>query len=175
MPKTAFMFTTYQDGWLVLGFFGLCSVIGVIPLLPKRWFAGAAPSSFIRRLRGEVQIPDPKYGVLELESEGLGHTLLDGNRLSIRWDQIDRITTYKLDLLTTDCICLLFEGRFDASPYQIHEEMMGFGQVFKALRDAFPGISEFWYFDVTTPAFERNETILFERDKVANERGESDG
>jgi hypothetical protein len=31
------------DGWLGLGFFGLCSVIGAICLLPKRWFAGRRP------------------------------------------------------------------------------------------------------------------------------------
>lgn len=135
---------------------------------------GAAPDSFIRRLRGEVQIPDPKFGVLTVESEGLEHAMQDGNRTFIRWDQIDRITTYKLDLLTTDCICLLFEGRFDLSPYQIHEEMIGFGQVFQALRDAFPGIPKSWCLDVATPAFERNETVLFDREEAANECRDGD-
>ena len=43
---------------------------------------------------------------------------------ALRWDEITRIRTYKVDLLTTDCICLLFERpgaaplirRFDGSP-----------------------------------------------------------
>ena len=162
-------------GWLVLGFFGLSSAFAAIPLLPKQWFAGVSPDSIVGRLRGQIQIPDPKLGVLAFDNGGLRHTTPGGNEILIRWDQVDRITTFKLDLLTTDCICLLFEGRFDVSPYQIHEEMVGYDQIFEPLRDAFPSISDSWYFDVMTPAFETKETILFDRSEAANKRTESNG
>jgi hypothetical protein len=78
-----------------------------------------------------------------------------------RWDEITRIRTYKVDLVTTDCICLLFE-RAAAEPLQVSEEWNGFVDLMEMMRERFPTIPSDWYEAVMQPPFERNETTLFE-------------
>jgi hypothetical protein len=78
-----------------------------------------------------------------------------------RWDEITRIRTYKVDLLTTDCICLLFERR-PAPALQVSEEWNGFVDLMDVLRERFPDIPADWYEAVMQPPFERNEATLFE-------------
>lgn len=149
--------------WWATAFFGACFLISVVRLLPKRWFANMSQDSFLRRLRSDAQIPDPRLGVLKADETHLTHSLPDGTTRVIAWSDVTRITTYKLDLLATDCICLLFEGCFPESPYEIHEEMVGFADLFGFMRTAFPAVPGNWFLDVATPAFATNLTVLFER------------
>jgi hypothetical protein len=86
---------------------------------------------------------------------------------SVRWAQVTKIQTYKLDLVTTDCICLVFESR-DGSPVQISEEWQGFAELFGPISAAFPSISANWYADVMSPAFERNQRVLYDATKSAH-------
>ena len=80
----------------------------------------------------------------------------------VRWRDIARIHTYKVDLVTTDCICLLFEFIGGRSPLQVSEEWSGFADLFVPLGDAFPSIPADWYVEVMKPAFETNRRILYE-------------
>ncbi len=80
----------------------------------------------------------------------------------VPWRDVARIRTYKLDLLTTDCICLLFELQTGAPAVQVSEEWPGFDVFLGALAVAFPSISASWYVDVMKPAFERNERVLYD-------------
>ena len=80
----------------------------------------------------------------------------------VRWPEVVKVETYKLDLITTDCICLLFERRDGAAPVEVSEELMGFAGLFGPLLSAFPSISEDWYAEVMKPAFERNQRVLYE-------------
>ena len=57
---------------------------------------------------------------------------------SVRWTDVAKIQTYKLDLLTTDCICLLFESKSGQPPVQVSEEWKGFPELFGPLTTAFP-------------------------------------
>ena len=82
---------------------------------------------------------------------------------TIRWREVSRIRTYKLDLLTTDAICLLFELGPGVKPVQVSEEWAGFADIFPRLREQFPTLAEDWYLTVMQPAFERNEAVLFEQ------------
>jgi hypothetical protein len=81
---------------------------------------------------------------------------------SMRWDEVICVRTYKLDLFTVDCICLLFE-RAGAAPVQVSEEWEGFVELMERMRERFPSIPSDWYMKVMQPAFERNETVLYER------------
>jgi hypothetical protein len=82
--------------------------------------------------------------------------------VSVNWDDVTRIQAYKLDLLTTDCICLLFELGASRTPVQVSEEWPGFQELFGSLAARFPEIPESWYVDIMTPAFEAKRTVLFE-------------
>lgn len=77
-----------------------------------------------------------------------------------------RIQTYKVDLLTTDCICLLFEFRDGTAPIQVSEEWPGFADFMVAMGHRFPSIPEDWYLEVMQPAFAPNRRVLFEAPEV---------
>ena len=59
----------------------------------------------------------------------------------------------KVDLATTDCICLTFEFNNGMAPLQVSEEWAGFAELFGPLAAAFPTIPPEWYAEVMTPAF----------------------
>jgi hypothetical protein len=83
--------------------------------------------------------------------------------VEIRWASVTRIHTYKLDLYTTDCICLVFELDDGREPLQIHEELEGFREIFGPLERAFPSLPADWYLTAMANAFEANYRVLYER------------
>jgi hypothetical protein len=80
----------------------------------------------------------------------------------VRWSDVARIETFKLDLLTTDCICLLFEFSGARASLQVSEEWSGFADLFGPLSNAFPSIPPDWYVEVMKPAFETNRRTLYD-------------
>jgi len=77
----------------------------------------------------------------------------------MRWDEIAKISAYKLDLLTTDEIRLVFVSH-NGSSMEISEENEGFPELFEMLEGRIPGFVDGWG-SVMKPAFARNETVLF--------------
>jgi hypothetical protein len=102
--------------------------------------------------------------VLRVTEEGFD--LLDGATQvvirSVRWADVTKIQTYKLDLVTTDCICLLFESRSGQPLVQVSEEWKGFPNLIGPLTAAFPSVPPNWYMEVMTPAFETKRTVLYD-------------
>jgi hypothetical protein len=101
-----------------------------------------------------IRIKDDGFEVVEFPSEVV--------IASVKWVEVARIQAYKLDLVTTDCICLLFEFTSPSAPLQVSEEWMGFNEIFSPLTQHFPAIPESWYEDIMIPAFETNRTVLFD-------------
>ena len=81
---------------------------------------------------------------------------------AVRWSSVTRITTYKIDLVTIDCICLWFELD-GAPPLEVTEESNGFNDFMDELIARFPTVPADWYATVMQPPFERNEAVLYER------------
>jgi hypothetical protein len=117
--------------------------------------------SRIRSRFAAATAPAPK---IRLNDDGFDLLSESDERVisTVRWADVSRIQTYKLDLVTTDCICLLFEFASGLAPIQVSEEWLGFADLFGPLSKAFPSISESWYVDVMTPAFEAKRTVLFD-------------
>jgi len=86
--------------------------------------------------------------------------------LHVNWSAVRKIQTYKLDLLTTDCVCLLFEFRDGRRPVRVTEDSEGFADLFGPLLTTFPAIPPDWYLGVMTPAFEKRQRTLY--DAAAN-------
>ncbi len=80
----------------------------------------------------------------------------------VRWSEVLKIVAYKLDLVTTDCIFLLFELSGEQEPVQVSEEWEGFTNLFHPLLRAFPSVPENWYVEVMAPAFQKKYTVLYE-------------
>jgi hypothetical protein len=87
--------------------------------------------------------------------EGVGST-------QVRWSSIRRITTHKLDLLTTDEIRLVFEHDESELVLEVSEEQPGFEEfkLFVERRFNFPAT---WWKTVMKPTFAKNSAILFAR------------
>ena len=83
--------------------------------------------------------------------------------ISIRWDQMTSVVTYKRDEFTTDCICLAFEvaGRW----YEIHEGMNGWHEAMEAIPSQLPGFppKEEWLNEVAQPPFALNKKELWRK------------
>lgn len=98
--------------------------------------------------------PDGFIGVEEGQAEPA---------LSVRWSAVRGIRTYKRDFYAHDMICLAFRVEGDRW-VEIMETSPGFMEVGERMREAFPDITPSWYLDVMSPAFERNESVLYQRD-----------
>ena len=117
--------------------------------------------SRIRSLFKRKREPDPLVRVVDGGFD-LVSSLNEGVVGYVRWSQVKRIQTYKVDLLTTDCICLLFEFCDGKPPVQVSEEWQGFSELITPMSMGFPSISKTWYLEVMSPAFERKQKILYE-------------
>lgn len=87
---------------------------------------------------------------------------INSQLLNFEWEQISRITAYKIDLLTIDEICILIEYANNRS-LELSESAEGWIQFIERLKIQFPTISKTWEFDIVQPAFERKETELYNR------------
>jgi len=75
-------------------------------------------------------------------------------------EQIERVTFYKRDELTTDLICCDVAIAGHSSFF--HEELPGWQLLLEHL-EQLPGFREDWYSTVVHPTFEQCETVAFER------------
>lgn len=82
----------------------------------------------------------------------------------VPWASVRRISTYKLDLLTTDEIRLLveYDGPLASMEMQVSEEQLGFEQ-FKSFVETYFRFPSNWWGAVMKPPFERKESVLFVR------------
>ena len=77
------------------------------------------------------------------------------------WDGVEMIVAYKVDLLTTDEICLdIFYGNLQIT---FTEETPGWYLFIKKLGSVFPSIPSCWDAVIAQPAFAENRTVLYRR------------
>ncbi|TWI83404.1 hypothetical protein IQ13_1516 [Lacibacter cauensis] len=161
--KNGFLF-----GWVSFMFFSIGSSFFLIKLFypPFKWVNDPTPKSeeFFEKAKSDFEEEYSDYGPFSFADEGFFIQSKDENRF-IKWSQIQRLSGFKRDYLTTDCICLLVEYDPDLH-FEITEEHAGWYQFLNRLHEAFPSIQKNWDIEITTPAFETNWTILYERDKI---------
>jgi hypothetical protein len=100
------------------------------------------------------------YPRIVLEAEGFSLEGIDECR--VLWAGVRRITTHKLDLLTSDEVRLVFELDGGTSPIEVSEEQPGFEQLRLLVETKF-GFPLGWWEAAMKPAFAANESILFVR------------
>lgn len=93
--------------------------------------------------------------------------LHDGFRLragkssrTVRWEQIQRVTAFKRDLVTTDLLCLLV--LLTDGIIELHEDMPGFAAVEDQLNRTLAPVDD-WKSAVLFPAFEPRALEIFAR------------
>ena len=80
-----------------------------------------------------------------------------------QWLEIEKLTGFKVDRLTTDDICLKIESNNKIS--YVTEEFEGWRIFTNKMLNEIPQINKNWEGIIATPAFERKETELYNRNK----------
>lgn len=87
---------------------------------------------------------------------------VDEKLIEIKWGEINKITAYKIDLITIDEICLFVEAK-NGKQFEINESLKGWNLFNEKLIEKFPSINKKWGKEIAIPPFERKETVLYNR------------
>jgi hypothetical protein len=110
-----------------------------------------------------MNLESPHGVIVAGDAENL--TIRSGNNQcsELRWSNIEEVHAYKVDLFTTDLICLSFKQFDDPEYYEIHEEMAGYRELLKLLPSCLPGFSLEWFPAVAFPAFQANHLVIWRK------------
>lgn len=99
-----------------------------------------------------------------LSADGEGFTLhtAGGPDVRIRWRDVERITAYKRDQLSTDLICLDFACVEGDGLYMVHEDLPGYEEMVRTLEATLPLLAG-WWAEVAHPPFAPNATVIYQR------------
>jgi hypothetical protein len=103
-------------------------------------------------------VKDP--GSIQLTSVGVSIRDRRSRVHAFEWKSVERILAYKVDLITTDDVCLEFiaAGKF----FIADEETNGWSDLTTEVNQRFP-IHRSWLEDVIDPAFTTNLVVLWDR------------
>jgi hypothetical protein len=82
----------------------------------------------------------------------------------LRWSDVNEITAWKIDLVTTDLICLGFHTSRNPTDFVCDEEQQGWNKICRAVERRFD-IDPDWWRQVAFPAFATNPTLLWTGEK----------
>ena len=94
---------------------------------------------------------------------------VDEKLTKINWDEINKLTAYKIDLITIDEISLFVEAE-NGKQFEINESLKGWNRFNQKLVEKFPSINKTWQEEIVYPAFERKETVLYNRRMTINQK-----
>ncbi len=125
---------------------------------------------------GKILVPSlesAKNGTISVQATGFTVVIPreKDNTATVRWDQVEEIRAFKQDLFTVDRICWGFCCRGDASAVVVNEEMLGFQELREAVESRFGVKEEDWFRKVAFPAFARNMTVIWPKDKETQDSG----
>jgi hypothetical protein len=91
-----------------------------------------------------------------------GFTIGGDRTAHVRWDEITKISTYKVDLFTYDQVCVGVHTFRSANCIELQEEWEGFLALTEELERRF-NIDKDWWSKVALPAFDENYAVLYAR------------
>lgn len=102
-------------------------------------------------------------GLGDFTYDTVGFTILISNKkVHIAWDDISQIIAFKVDLFSIDEIRLQIHLS-DKTSIEFGEEIPGWFQFLLRSKEQFPEIDPLWEVDISNPAFERKETIIYKK------------
>jgi len=152
-------------GWVGLIFFAGGSIMFLIKAINPnfRWVNDTDIHSkkFSDKTRADFKKLYNDNGIFAYSDNGFTIKTEKGDK-TIEWTQVNKLTGYKRDYFTTDCICLVVEYD-DNQNFEITEEHSGWFRFLEHLKQAFPSIDKSWEIEISTPAFATNLTVLYDR------------
>ncbi|MCA6368761.1 MAG: hypothetical protein IM631_20985 [Cytophagales bacterium] len=149
-------------------FFGLCAVVTTYPLVdPRKRIIFIGTKEYKEQTDKDFNDRLVDNGIFRYTETGFAITLTDTK--NIEWKKIQSIFAYKLDLMTTDEICIdIFCD--DNISFRVTEETAGWFVFLERLKEQFPTVEEDWNVSITHPAFATNLTLLYDRENRIQEQ-----
>jgi hypothetical protein len=149
-------------------FFGLCAVVTTYPLVdPRKRIIFIGTKEYKEQTDKDFNDRLVDNGIFRYTETGFAITLTDTK--NIEWKKIQSIFAYKLDLMTTDEICIdIFCD--DNISFRVTEKTAGWFVFLERLKEQFPTVEEDWNVSITHPAFATNLTLLYDRENRTQEQ-----
>jgi hypothetical protein len=106
-------------------------------------------------------LEDPQYGSVFGDTDCLRIRGRKGDSAELHWRDVEEIHAFKMDLYTTDLICLAFKKSDTNAYYEINEEMAGYHDLLEVLPNRLPKFTMAWVLE--SPAFDTKEHIIWRR------------
>jgi hypothetical protein len=148
--------------WFSIVLFGFGGVFMLVRFLnPKNIFV--TPKSKIGKeiLAERAEFDVYQNGFFEYTENGFKNSV-ELNNESYKWEEIQTVYGYKVDLLTYDEICIDVYT-IDQKNFTITESTGGWFQFISRLSKNIKSIEIDWYVKIANPAFEKNLTLLYDK------------
>jgi hypothetical protein len=107
--------------------------------------------------------PWPEEPEIRLTEDGFVVARGEQTLFRVRWPEVREVFAFKMDLFTTDCICLGFRVSDAGDFYRVDEEMPGYADLVEAVEVVYPDHNKKWWSQVAFPAFAANRTTVWSR------------
>ena len=150
--------------WITIIFFGIGAVLLLLKYFnPNSRFLPKQKDNYKRLSEEEFMELYNSNGIFSYNLKGF-ELPINEKPIKIDWNEINKLTAYKTDLLTTDEICLFVQAE-KGKQFEITESTKGWFQFIEKTKEQFPSISKTWEIEIANPAFERKESELYNRSK----------
>lgn len=113
------------------------------------------------RSRGREPAGPPLW--IAFTSEGFELRKAESLVGGVEWSEIRKIIAFKRDLVTSDVVCLEFHLVGKDEVFEVNDDVGGFWDLARRVKEVFPGSDQEWEESVVKPAFARNARVIFER------------
>jgi hypothetical protein len=153
------------SGWLGIIIFGGGTILFVIRFYQPdiKWVKDTDPNrkEFKEQTEREFNEIYNDNGIFTFSDNGFSIKTTKGVQ-TIEWTEIKSMLGYKEDHYTTDSICLDVFCDNDKS-FKITEETLGWFRFLDHSKKALLTIDKSWEIEISTPAFETNLTLVYDR------------
>ena len=150
--------------WVAIIFFGIGAVLLLLRYFnPNSKFLPKQKNEFIELNEKEFMELYNSNGIFSYNENGF-ELSINETSTNFNWNEIQKLTAYKIDLLATDEICLFVEAE-NGKQFEISESTKGWFKFVEKTKKEFGNINKIWEIDISNPAFEKKETEIYNRNK----------
>ncbi|MFH7003642.1 hypothetical protein [Flavobacterium bizetiae] len=148
--------------WFPLILFGGGGIFILIRFLnPKNIFVSLNSKLAQEIFSSQAVENQDEPGIFEYSENGFKITDENSSN-TYEWNNIETVLAYKIDLLTYDEICIDVYTD-DLNKFTISESTWGWFQFISRLSENIKAIQIDWYITIANPAFEKNLTLLYDK------------
>ena len=150
--------------WVTIVFFGIGAILLLLRYFNPNSKLFPKQKDYNKKLSEEefMELYDSN-GIFTYEKNGF-ELKIEEKLTKVEWNEIKKLTAYKVDLFATDEIRLFLEAE-NGKQFEISESTEGWFQFNEKIKGQFPEINKTWEIDIAVPVFERKETEIYKRNK----------